>query len=150
MATILTDTLTTETIKEIINRDLQEMYNPEITVEQAVKDKVKAEAEKLSADFVDFVKYHLNNKDTYDDEGYTENIIRRFEAIKTKLNEVLNQNKNDKVVYTSVAGIWVGMFTELERDAKELNDQLFQDIVLRAQIDFLKMVNAFLTRMKIK
>jgi len=120
---ILKNNLEIDFFNQQFTNDLQEMYaNPE-RVPQEIKEQVKTIALSLADSFkekiIDF--YFANGGDDMNEENF-DILMDNFDSFLTELLKKLNSLKGDKIVYLSVASMWTGVITSLERESKIAND----------------------------
>jgi len=126
MNEILINNLTLDYFIQKFNADLNEMYNTPELVPQQKRLEILEIANSLSGEFkesiIDF--YFINGGIDMSDDNF-DKFYDNFKSFIAKLISTLNPLKSDKIVYSSVAFMWTGVLTQLEKESK-----LFDDIGL--------------------
>ena len=61
MPVLLTSELSLEKVNTIIDEKVELAFNPKANIPQEVKDAVNGQSKRVSADFINFIQYHLQN-----------------------------------------------------------------------------------------
>ena len=114
--------ITKRQIETIIDENLSEMFNKNVNVSDAEKDKIKTETLKLSQQFIDIISEFNTG---VDNESFVDRVMDKIDDFMRKCKIIINsiQNKNEA---GSVCVIWNSFFNQAQEELKDnIEDKKF-------------------------
>jgi hypothetical protein len=123
MDELLSDNFSIDFFDRKFTEDLLEMYNQPDRMNEQTKNRIKATALSLTQNFntrvLEFYKQHGRSEMSDND---FDTLFVNMNNFLTSILVTINPLRNDRFVYASVALMWTGILTKLEREANDIGD----------------------------
>lgn len=146
---LLNPNLDIDFFDKTFSQDILEMYvNPEsISIEH--KNRIKEIALSLTEEFKsNIIEFYFDKMASEMSEDDFDILWSNFEKFIDKLEKTLIPLQSEIVVYQSVAIMWTGILTQLERESKIIADVGMIGTSQHFFIEFIKIQNAFYKELK--
>lgn len=142
MSTLVKQNVTEQDVMNIIHQSIEEsISNALVKPTDLQENYVKAEASLIAKPLFEFIKHHIENEKSQDDDTYTDLLVDKFYVYLNQAKESLQKSRKDKFVWLIMTFAVLAPFRQIQRDAEKMQNESLIFALNRLELDLLKMMN---------